>query len=259
MTASMERFIYLTDLHFGYERKAGHRVPLHDSKALSIALKFMADFKPDHVVLGGDMLDCACISHHNHGKPGAVEGFRLLGDAKELRKALIEPVEALTKKTLTYITGNHERWLQDLVDKIPALEGMIDVRSVLSLSERWKVVPQGGAHMLGKLVFIHGDQISGGDNAAKNAVISYEKNVRLGHFHTYSSYTKTSCMEYKQAKTGLVVPCLCRRFPSYGKGKPNKWAQGLLYGYLLPGGGFHDYVAVITDGKTVINGKEYRG
>ena len=254
----MEKFVYITDLHFGYERKNGHKLTLHDTKAATVALKFIQDFKPDHIVLGGDMLDCGCISHHNHGKPGAVEGFRLLGDAKELSEFLIKPLEAVKSKTLTYITGNHERWLEDLVERIPALEGMVDVRSVLSLSDKWKIVPQGEAHKLGKLVFIHGDQVSGGENSAKNAVIAYEKNIRLGHFHTYSAYTKTSCMEDKQAKTGIVVPCLCKKAPSYGKGKPNKWSQGFLWGY-ISASGFNDFVSIIVDGQTVINGKQYRG
>src|SRR3990167_8963789 len=115
-----ETFCFLTDLHYVYERKNGDKVALHDSRASNVALKFIQKFKPDHIVLGGDMLDCGCISHHNHGKPGAVEGFRLLADAKELTEFLIKPLEAVKSKTLTYINGNHEAWLQDLVDRIPA-------------------------------------------------------------------------------------------------------------------------------------------
>src|SRR5688572_23047963 len=138
----MQKFIALYDLHWGYERKGGHKVPLHDQKALNVALEFAKDFKPDHVILGGDILDCGSISHHNHGKPGAVEGFRLLGDAKELRDALIAPMETLKPKSLTYITGNHEDWLTDLVEQIPALEGIVDVGAVLKL-DKWKIIPQG--------------------------------------------------------------------------------------------------------------------
>lgn len=220
---------------------------------------FIKDFKPDHVILGGDILDCGCISHHNHGKPGAVEGFRLLGDAKELQTALIQPLETLKPKSLTYIVGNHEDWLTDLVQQIPALEGIVDVRSVLSLGQKWKVVPQGGTHQLGKLTFIHGDTISGGEHCAKNAVTNYERNIRFGHFHTHSTFTKTSPVDNKLAKTGMCVPCLCGKAPNYGEGKPNRWVQGFLWGYVGEGGHFSDYVSIITDGKTIINGKMYKG
>ena len=253
----VEKFVALYDLHYGWERKAGHKVALHDSHALTAALKFIADFKPDHIILGGDMLDCGCISHHNHGKPGAVEGFRLLADAKELQTELIKPVEELAKQSLTYIIGNHEDWLTDLSDQIPALEGIIGVRPLLELGSKWDVVEQGNCHKLHKIIFIHGDQIKGGEYAARNAVLAYEKNVRLGHFHTYATYTKTSAVE-SNGHTGTIVPCLCRKNPRYNNGAPNKWMQGFLWGY-LGNNIFSDYVSVIVDGKFIANGKEYHG
>lgn len=254
----MERFVFLTDLHWGYERRNGHKTPMHDSKALSVALKFVADFKPHHVILGGDMLDCGCVSHHNHGKPGATEGLKLLADAIELRSALIEPLEALKPKSLTYITGNHEDWLNDLVDQVPALEGIIDVRSTLALSAKWKVVPNGEAHRLGKLVFIHGDQIKGGENSAKWATLAYEKNIFFGHFHTASTYSKSSAIE-QHGHMGTAVPCLCKKGPKYGGGSPNRWQQGFSFGYLEDGGLFNAYTAIIVDGKAHINGTLYKG
>lgn len=254
----MEKFIALYDVHYGYERRGGHKTALHDLKALKVALDFAKDFKPDHVILGGDILDCGAISHHNHGKPGAVEGFRLLGDAKELRTTLIDPLEKLGAKSLTYITGNHEKWLDDLVERVPALEGIVDVNAVLHL-DKWKVVPQGGLHKLGKLVFIHGDQVRGGEHSAKCATVAYESNVRFGHHHTYQVYTKTSAVE-ANGHTGIAVPCLCKKNPKYGGGAPNRWMQGFLWGYVGgPENMFNDYVTVIVNGKATINGKLYKG
>ena len=253
----MTKFVALFDAHYGYERKNGHKTPLHDSKAINAALKFVKDFKPDITILGGDILDCGAVSHHNHGKPGAVEGLRLVGDADELRKVVIEPVQEYTKDKLIYITGNHEGWLTDLSDQIPALEGIIDVRSILHLSKRWTVVPQGEMYKLGKLVFIHGDQIKGGEHAAKNAVSAYERNVRMGHFHCFQAYSKTSAVD-ANGHTALIVPCLCKKGPGYGGGAPNKWMQGFLWGYVGQGV-FNDYVTVIVDGKCIVNGKEYKG
>ena len=258
-TSKPQTFLALFDTHWGYERHNGHKVALHDEKAISVALQFAQDFKPDHLILGGDILDCGAISHHNHGKPGAVEGFRLLGDAKELRDSLITPLESLHPKTLTYIVGNHEDWLTDLVEQIPALEGIVDVRSILKLSNKWKVVPQGGLHRLGKLVFIHGDQVKGGEHTAKWATQAYEKNVRFGHHHTYQVYTKTSAVE-ANGHTGIAVPCLRRKGPKYGGGSPNRWMQGFLWGYVDgPEGCFNDYVTVIINGKTIVEGKAYNG
>lgn len=255
----MQKFVALFDAHFGYERRNGHKVALHDQKALDAVLAFVKDFKPDHTILGGDILDCGCISHHNHGKPGAVEGFRLLADAKECATEIIRPLESYTKDRLVYHVGNHEDWLTDLVDQIPALEGIVDVRAVLGLGKRWEVIEQGKASKLGKLVFIHGDQIKGGENAAKNAVAAYERNVRFGHFHTFQAATKTSALDLN-GHSGIAVPCLCKKDPKYGAGSPNKWIQGFLYGYIDPSTGiFSDTVAIIVNGSFIAEGKRYGG
>lgn len=255
----MEKFLFLTDLHFGYERRGGHKVTLHDSKALNVALAFAKDFRPDHIVLGGDMLDCGAVSHHNHGKPGVTEGLKLVEDAAALRISLIDPLQRLDAKTYTYITGNHERWLTDLTDMIPGLEGMLDVRTVLKLNPAWSVVPQGGFHKLGKLVFKHGDTITGGEMSSKWATVTAEANVRFGHFHTYQAFTKTTELE-ANGHTGIAVPCLCKNNPAYGRGKPNRWMQGFLYGYVGgPNGAFGDYLAIIVNGVSIINGKVYKG
>lgn len=255
----MDKFVALFDLHYGFERKGGHKLALHDPKALSVALQFIEDFEPDHVILGGDMLDCGAISHHHKNKPGQLEGLRLLADATELRSKLIKPLEDQIDGRLVYHVGNHEDWLNDLVDDLPALEGIVDVRALLKLAPQWEVIPQGQASRLGKLTFIHGDQITSTESCAKNAVIAYEKNVRFGHFHTFQTYAKNSPLDAKLAKTGMAVPCLCRKDPGYGQGKPNKWVQGFLFGYVGQGGNFNDYVAVIVDGRAMIQGKEYKG
>lgn len=254
-----EKFVALYDLHWGYERRGGHKVALHDQKALSVALQFISDFKPDHVILGGDILDCGAVSHHNKGKAGAVEGLRLVGDARELREALLDPLDDLKARSYTYIEGNHEDWLNDLVEETPALEGVVDIRSILSLNAKWRVVPNGDPHRLGKLVFVHGDQIKGGEHVAKAAVVAYEKNIRFGHHHTFQTYTKTSAVE-ANGHTGIAVPCLCKKGPKYGGGAPNRWMQGFLYGYVGgPEGAFNDYVPIIVNGRAFINGKLYKG
>ncbi len=204
------------------------------------------------------MLDCGVISHHNHGKPGATEGLKLLADATECREALIKPIEGLVKGEKVYIIGNHEDWLTDLTDQIPSLDGLIDLKTILKLKD-WNVIPQGGAFNLGKLTFIHGDQVKGGEHIAKNAVVNYERSIRFGHHHTYQTYTKCSALDYKNAKTGTAVPCLCTKNPKYGEGAANRWIQGFLYGYIDTDGAFYDSVVLIFNGKCVVNGKVYKG
>lgn len=254
----MTRFLACWDLHRGYERRSGHKTPLHDPRAWASVMKFAQDFKPHTTILGGDVLDCGPISHHNERKPRRTEGFRLQLDAEEAVAEVIKPLEDLTSGNCLFITGNHEDWIEDLLDKDPALEGLVDLEELLEL-QAWSVVPQGGYHKLGKLYFIHGDQIGGGVNAAKNAVEAYMQNVRLGHFHTYQVATKTSAVDAKLGKTGIVVPCLCSKDPKYNEGRPNRWVQGFLFGYVADDGTFTDYVVPIINGQFVVDGKTYRG
>ena len=254
----MERFLFTTDLHFGFERRAGHKIALHDEKAFNAVIKFAQDFKPHIWIHGGDMLDVGCISHHNKGKPGQTEGLKLLADATEGKKLFIDPVEEICKGKLVYITGNHSAWLTKFTDEYPALEGIIDLKSILKL-KKWTIIPQGEGFNLGKLTFLHGDTVKGGEHVAKGGVLNYERSVRFGHFHTYQAFTKTSPLEYKWAKTGIAVPCLCTKNPGYGAGRPNRWQQGFDFGYMNDDGTFNDYVPIIINGRFTWDNKIYKG
>lgn len=259
----IRRFAALYDTHVGYETVGGHKKPLHDPKALDITRQFLSDFKPHDVILGGDNLDCGAIArHHNKGKPRKTEGFRLLRDAEECRNLVISPVESLVPRDgrLIYIKGNHEDWIEDLLDADPALEGLIELRSMLKLGQRWELVEQGRGIQYHKLHFLHGDTIKGGEHVAKSGVTNYERNVRFGHHHTFQVYTKTSPIDAEVAKTGVAVPCLCSKDVGYMERLPNRWVQGFLYGWIdTESNVFSDQVAVIIRGRAVINGKVYVG
>ncbi len=261
MPDSIRRFAFLTDLHWGFENRNGHKKALHDPKAWDVTLQFLQDFKPHDLFLGGDILDCGAISHHNKAKPRKTEGFRLLKDAEECVKAVIEPLEALLPPggRRVYQVGNHEQWLDDFTDENPTIEGTLSVRKLLQLSPKWEVIEQGYGTEYGKLYFIHGDTVTGGEQAAKAGVINYERNVRFGHYHTFQVYTKTSPIDVKMPKTGIAVPCLCTKDVGYGRGKPNRWVQGFLWGHVADSGAFADHVSVIVSGHLIVNGKHYKG
>ena len=257
----MKSYLGLWDLHYGYERDVyRHKKALHDEKAMDIALQFAQDFKPEILYLGGDILDCGAISHHNRHKPGQVDGLRVRDDATELRSVFIDPLESISSiERWIWQLGNHERWLDDIVDEIPGMEGFVDLKHIMDLDDDWEVLPVGGHLNIGKLTFLHGDQLKGGEHIAKATVIAYERSVRFGHFHTHQVYTKTSAADMLLGKTGVVVPCLCKKGPKYGGGNPNRWAQGFNFGWINADGTFNDYVAIIVDGRCIVNGKEYRG
>lgn len=261
MAETMRRFAATYDLHFGWESVGGHKKPLHDPRAWGAALQFFQDFKPQDFFFGGDVMDCGAISHWNKGKPRKTEGFRLLKDAEDCYRDVIQPVEALLPRDgqKAYLIGNHEAWIDDLLDTDPALEGLVDIKKLLHL-DKWQIVEQGRSIKYGKLHFIHGDTIKGGIHCAKKAVDDYGRNIRFGHFHTLQTFTKTSPLDNELPHTGVAIPCLCSKDVGFMKRSPNRWVQGFLWGYMSPTGvPFEEHVAVIINGQMSVNGKIYRG
>lgn len=249
-----KKFLALYDLHYGFERKNGHKKALHDPKAMELAIQFANDYKPDVLILGGDILDCGAISHHNKQRPGRTDGLRILADAEGLQREFLDRLPKAPKRV--YITGNHEDWLNDLQDEVPGLEGLLELPRLLDLNG-WEVLKQGGEFQLGKLSFVHGDTVKGGEHVAKAAVINWERSIRFGHHHTYQVYTKTTPSNNKLGKTGMAIPCLCTKDPHYGEGAPNRWVQGINYGRVFTDGSYADQVALITNGRMVAEGKVY--
>ena len=258
---SEKRYVNLFDAHWGTERVSGHTKNLHDPACLDAVLAFMSDFKPHHLNLGGDMLDCGSISHWQKGKARSTEGMRLLNDAEGLRNDFLKPARETVVRddhSLVYIRGNHESWIEDWVDENPTLEGIVDLDRLLGLTPTgWKIILQGGHVKMGKMYIIHGDQFKPNMNIAKKVVETYQRNVHFGHFHTSQSYTTIAPLD-DEPKQGVAVPCLCRRNPGYANSSPNRWMQGFEYGYLLPDGSFFNSTALRINNKFVINGKVYR-
>lgn len=255
------RFVSMFDIHYGKERlSGGHYKPIHNLKAITPIFKFMEDFKPNAFVFGGDQIDFGEISHWNKTKKLSTEGLKLIDSLDGFKRDILDEVDKRLPKKATKIfhIGNHTDWLFDLIDANPALEGVLDLDKALNLTKRgWKIIPLEGVSNIGKIHFIHGQQIKGGDNIAKQAVLAYDRNIRFGHHHTYQTYLRTSALDTKDMKTGVAVPCLCRRDLKYGEGAPNRWGNGFLWGTVYPNGNFHDQVSLITDGTFYANGKSY--
>lgn len=252
--------LFFSDSHCGQERVDGVTRPIHDRKAHEVMLQIAADFKPDVIINGGDGLDCGPISHHNAGKNHSVEGFRLLKDAKNYREDVLAPLESLGATAYFYLTGNHERWLADIIETFPALEGLVTVDDLLALGEHgWDILPQGATLTIGKkLHYLHGDTIKGGANFAKWAVDAYQRSVLFGHFHSSQLYTKHNALDAVDIHQGRAIGCLCRRDPRYGRGAPNKWSQSFALVQEDARGFFHIDEVQIFDGKAIWNGRVYR-
>lgn len=256
------KIVALGDTHFGHERVGRKKQPIHCERSIAATVRFIEDFRPDVFVHFGDAIDCSEISHWTRNKRVSIEGLRLVEDIKCAKTQLFDPLGEALPKTVKrhFLPGNHEDWLNQLIDEYPGLEDIVDVDALLHLTESgWEVHPHGHVLKVGKLHYAHGDNFAATQNLAKTAVDNYERNIRFGHFHTFQVATRISALDVKDQRTGIALPCLCKRGPSYGKKAPNRWVNGFSYGFIEPNGNFNDYVVVISQGEFVVDGKRYRG
>lgn len=260
-----KKFLALFDTHFGWERKRFGReskvVPTHNTEAITAALEFARDFRPDIIVLGGDQLNFAPISHWNKTNFWSNEGGRIKKEMDALDEILLKPIEAMAPKARKiWMDGNHEVWLQDFIEANPAVEGLIEPCNYLRLEDRgWEMLGQGEMLKLGKLGVVHGDRIRGANPAIK-AAAKYQQNIRSGHHHGFGAFTMYNPVDSKDIKTSISVPCLAMVNPVYGKNEPNMHLNGFLYGWVWPDGRYTDYVVVMANNTFVSPmGKRYCG
>jgi UDP-2,3-diacylglucosamine pyrophosphatase LpxH len=70
--------------------------PVHDIKAFDAMLRFARDYKPDVVLMMGDIFDMRPVSRHEiDGQPKKVEGQRLKEVYEKGDSAIIKPVLSL--------------------------------------------------------------------------------------------------------------------------------------------------------------------
>lgn len=263
MATDYQKFVFSPDKHWGYTNQKGKLQPIHDEKAIMAMLEFARDFKPDVWIEGGDSLDLSGISHWNKSKPLDIESLEIDRDMEEYDEQVLMPIDELMGEgRKEWLEGNHEAWLEQVKQSFPALRGSatLNLEKKLDLRDRgWRWRDQGIPVSVGKLLFVHGDTINGGEHVAKKAVLDYNANVRFGHHHTHQVYTKHSPVSTDEVKTGMAVGCLCNRNPLYNKRRPNKWVTGFNYGYVFRDGTYSDFHPVIINGKFAAEGKVYRG
>jgi hypothetical protein len=242
VTNKPELWCCLYDIHF----------PQYDQKTFRAILSFIRQNHVDGLLLGGDALDLGCVSHWNKDLPGNKRKGELKSDLDGFDKQILQPLEALLPRgcTKVFLTGNHCRFIEDLTESMPELDGMLDFKHYLRLADRgFKVVPLGGEYRIGDLLVIHGEVVgSGGGNAAKKALEIYCQNILMGHGHQLQASSKCSPSNSRKKVCGYMSPIVGSVSPRYLKHRANAWVNGMTLVYVRDDGTFNCFPAVITDG-----------
>lgn len=251
----IKKGIALFDLH----------IPEHHAPLLSNVLRYMKDQKFDELVLGGDTMTMASLSRHdlNSGNMRALEGKRVKTDIKhgsDILDALSGTLNRGAAKV--YLQGNHEDWVEQFIDKYPALEGILELENLMGLEKKgYKVIKPRHSYKSGKMYFIHGDIFGKYTPVfhSKKVVELYNRNVFYGDRHQHQSYIKASPVDINDKHMAISVPAMCQLNPKWAKDRPNNWCNGFMVWY-SNGSKFNAYTVVSVDGSFIApNGKEYNG
>ncbi len=231
-----------------------HR-PYHDKKAWPLMLKAARVLKPDRVIVLGDFGDCGSISHH------AKDPTRLLRFADELAniKEGLDDLESLKAKHYDFIQGNHEYWLERLLqEKAPELIGLdaLSWPKLLDLKRRgWSYTAYRRHLKVGHIYFTH-EAGSAGADAHRKARATFESNAVIGHTHRLG-------IHYSGNATG--VSSVGAMFGWLGDVKQveyahrvqalRDWHLGFGIAHVEPGGVAHLQAIPIINYRCVVEGK----
>jgi predicted phosphodiesterase len=235
-----------------------HHIPFQDEKANRAVIELVEDVKPDIFNILGDFLDYGCISHWNASRQKTLENQRLKKDYI-MGNALLDAYDIRLPKECEkhFFKGNHEVWVDELLEKNPQLEGLIEPESNLKLIERgYKIHAYNDIVPFGKLNLTHG--IYAGGNPTKKHLDELKVNIMFGHTHTMGLLMSSSAAR-QIAFSGYNVGCLCNMCPDYMRNRPSGWTHGIAVVYLYENGYFEVNMIRILDGRFIYNGKTYQG
>jgi predicted phosphodiesterase len=218
-----KRIAILSDIHFPYYHK----------EALNAAMRYIKKWKPDCILLNGDLIDCYHLSDWE-------TDFRMRSFNYELDMVcnfILQLHKLFPKVKLVWKLGNHEdRYERRVLKKVPELVdlGLFDFDRVIQhymkdvYNEDCKVAIVKNKRIItaGKLNIIHGHELAKGMvdpvNPARGFYNKAKNNVIGGHHHRTSEHHESDI-------NGNLIGCwstgcLCDLHPHYMP--VNKWNLG---------------------------------
>jgi len=226
--------IILPDIQAGFRRyEDGTLDPIHDPKALDVALQIIKDTKPDQVILNGDNLDFPQLGRFSQENTFA----QTLNPTLDYVHKFLAQIRANAPDAkIVYLAGNHELRLskyimqyaerlygvrqagtEDKVLTIPFLLNLADVeceyKSGYPANEYW---------INERLKAIHGHLVRPAGKTAAAIVGKEETSTLFGHIHRHE-YAARTAKNFSGARFVIAQSfgCLARvdgAVPSYGSG-----------------------------------------
>jgi hypothetical protein len=246
--------VILADPHFWFRWQDGELVPLHDPRALDIALQVISAVQPERVDVLGDLLDMEDWTDHFTRHPdyrGQLQPTLLAAHAflRAIR-------ECAPNALVRLFEGNHEARLRSaLLNHLPAaldiravdeieldLPPSLSVQRLLALHElqvEWiGDYPDGTAPLNQRVWLSHGESMSSvpGSSARKMMNGSTVTHI-FGHIHRHELTSKTYYVPRRYEVRSYCPGCLCHLDGRVeGSRKKQNWQQGIAVVEYEPGG-----------------------
>lgn len=218
LPAGCSRGLILADLH----------VPYHSDTALRAALRHGREYKPDFVLILGDLMDCLSVSHFMVDP----RERDYAGELQAGREVLAVLRKLFPRARILYYEGNHERRLKYYIWQHAEVLADVDGATLpeqLRLSEYgvdWIEDSRGIA--VGRLLLLHGHELACGTAApvspARTAFLRTGECCLLGHYHKTSEHAVTTSAD--RLVSAWSIGCLCDLHPAMGGRRVYGWNWG---------------------------------
>jgi predicted phosphodiesterase len=246
MLVKQKKVLFIPDVH----------CPFHDNVALEALYNFMNWWKPEKVIILGDLVDFYALSSFNKDPRRALQLQKELDSSVQVLKDIRDRAP---KADIHFIKGNHEHRLKKyLWSNSKELDGLraLQMEKLLEF-DRFNIKYHDNGRMKYKgLVFKHGNVVR--KYSGYSAKAEFEKNGTSGvsgHTHRLSVYRHTNeSAPYIWIESG----CLCKLNAEYLNGETPNWQQGFSVGYFKQNSSrFLLETIPIIKGKAMYGGQEF--
>ncbi len=246
-TVAVERAVFINDLH----------VPYQDERALNVALEFIDYWKPHHLFLVGDVMDCAQISRYDTDPNRLLDFQKDLDSGKIVLAALRHA--AGPEANILYFQGNHEHRMWRYLMRHPEIANLEALKFPNLLDLASQNIQWVEAH---QNFFFHDFLVTHGTIVRKHAGYSAKAEFDKagcsglsGHTHRVGVYrTKKVKADFAWYENG----CLCDLNPTYCL-NPD-WHQCITIGqFERDDNRFQVDQLQMPKGKLLFEGRIFRG
>jgi predicted phosphodiesterase len=277
--------LILPDIQAGYYRGMdGDLVPIHDLRAIEVAVQIAKVLQPDQIIMVGDNLDGCELGKYRH-TPAYQFTTQATIDWLTVFCATLRAT--VPHATIKWLEGNHEARLgMYILDNAKAAFGLRrgDMPAswpVMSIPFLCRLDESGVEYVPGypasqcwineRLRVVHGDRVASGGSTAHKYLATEKTSVIYGHIHR-REWAERTRDDYDGPKTILAASpgCLARTdgsVPSTRGGvdldgrpvpRPEDWQQGVAVVTYEEGDGRFVYEQIaIHDGWASWRGREY--